>query len=313
MHCFHRFYNVYVMIKTEVSDMEWQQLEYFHTVARLQHMTLASEALSITQPALSRSIGRLEQELGVPLFDRNGRNISLNRYGRVFLSRVDRIMEEYAAGKQEIGDMLHPDRGELSLGFLHTLGVQYVPELIKAFRDVYPDIRFQLHQNSTHILLEQLASGEVDFVLASPRDAKLQIKWARLWSEELFVVVPKSHRLAGSGSILLEDIQSEPIISFKQGYGLRKITDDLFREAGVHPNIRFEGDEVHTIAGLVAAGLGVAVLPETKGIDFSSLALLSIRKPECQRTIGLAWVERRYLSPAAERFRRFVVDYFHIN
>jgi DNA-binding transcriptional LysR family regulator len=288
--------------------VEWQQLEYFHTVARLQHMTLASEALAISQPALSRAIGRLERELGVPLFERNGRSIALNRYGRLFLRRADRMLKEFAEGKQELEDLLHPERGELSLGFLHTLGVQSVPDLIKAFRDDHPDIRFQLHQNSTQYLLDQLASGDVDLVLASPRETKLQIRWAELWSEELFVVVPNGHRLAGSGSIQLEDIRGEPIISFKQGYGLRKITDKLFQEAGFSPDIRFEGEEAHTIAGLVAAGLGVAILPEMKGID-SGLTLLSVRNPGCRRAIGIAWMEGRYLSPAAERFRQFVIDY----
>nr|WP_276203364.1 LysR substrate-binding domain-containing protein [Cohnella thermotolerans] len=97
-------------------------------------------------------------------------------------------------------------------------------------------------------------------------------------------------------------------MSFKQGYGLRKITDKLFQESGFSPDIRFEGEEAHTIAGLVAAGLGVAILPEMKGID-SGLTLLSVRNPGCRRATGIAWMEGRYLSPAAERFRQFVIDY----
>lgn len=139
--------------------MEWQQLEYFHTVARLQHMTLAAQTLCITQPALSRSIARLEKELGVPLFERNGRAIVLNRYGRLFLNRVNRIMNEYQEGKRELEDLIHPEHGEVSLGFLHTLGVHSIPDVIRSFRSAYPQIHFQLHQNSTQFLLDQLSAG----------------------------------------------------------------------------------------------------------------------------------------------------------
>lgn len=290
--------------------MEWQQLEYFHTVARLQHMTMAAQALSITQPALSRSIARLENELGVPLFEREGRSIVLNRYGRLFQTRVDRIMKEYQEGLQEIQYLIDPEHGEISLGFLHTLGVHLIPDLIRGFRDAYPKIHFQLHQNSTQGLMEQLASGDIELCLASPRDTKLQIEWTKLWSEELFVIVPKGHRLAGSDQILLREIRNEPLITFKEGYGLRKITDDLLEEAGIEPHITFEGEEVHTIIGLVAAGLGVAIIPETKGLDRSLLSLIPVQWPSCRRVIGIAWAKGRYLSPAASQFRQFVIDYF---
>lgn len=290
--------------------MEWQQLEYFQTVARLQHMTLAAETLSVSQPALSRSISRLERELGVPLFERQGRSIVLNRYGQLFLVRVNRMMKEYEEGRQEIQDMLSPENGEVSLGFLHTLGVHLIPELIKRFRELYPKITFQLHENNTSSLVDELASGGIDLCMATPKEAKLQIKWAKLWSEELFVLVPAGHRLAGRSSILLQEIEHEPLISFKQGNGLRKITDSLCQEAGISPRITFEGEEVHTIAGLVASGLGVALLPDTKGIDHNELAFVSVRSPVCQRDIGIAWVEGRYMSPAVKTFRQYVIDYF---
>ncbi len=120
--------------------MEWNQLEYFQTVARVQHMTHASEILSISQPALSRSIARLEAELGVQLFERQGRSIILNSYGQLFLKRVNRIIKEFHEGKQELKDLLDPEYGMVSLGFLHTLGPEIIPNLIGAFRTHYPKV-----------------------------------------------------------------------------------------------------------------------------------------------------------------------------
>ncbi|WP_027416751.1 LysR family transcriptional regulator [Aneurinibacillus terranovensis] len=293
--------------------MEWQQLEYFQTVARLQHMTHAAESLSISQPALSRSIARLESELGVPLFERQGRSIVLNRYGRLFLKRVNRIVKELQEGKQEIRDLLDPEYGEVSLGFLHTLGTHLIPDLIGAFRTHYPKVSFQLNQNKSLSLLEQLEAGEIDLCLVTPLETRLQIKWAKLWSEEVFIIVPAGHPIAGCESILLEELADEPFIFLKKGYGFRKITDRLCEEAGINPRVTFEGEEVHTIAGLVAAGLGIAFIPDIKELNWSKISRIRVEWPKCERVIGMAWVEGRYLSPAAKQFRQFVVDYFKEN
>lgn len=292
--------------------MEWQQLEYFQTTAQLQHITRAAEALSISQPALSRSIARLEQELGVALFERSGRAIVLNRYGKLFLVRVNRIMKEYQEGLREIGELMSPQFGEVSLGFLHTLGPQLVPELIRRFRTEYPNIQFQLHQSNTQTLLERMMNGDIDLCLTSlrERDTPPQIRWAYLRSEELFVAVPVGHPLDGRKHIRLEEVGNEHIVSFKMGYGLRKITDELFQQAGIQPKVTFEGEEVHTIAGLVASGLGVAVIPDFQGIDRSQVSLLPVKWPLCRRNIGMAWTEGHYLSPAAEQFRQFILRHF---
>lgn len=293
--------------------MEWQQLEYFQTVANLQHMTLAAERLKLSQPALSRSIARLENELGVPLFDRQGRSIILNRYGQRFLKHVNRILYEYEESKREIQDMINPEKGEVSLGFLHTLGASYIPDLIRGFGKKYPGIKFQLHQNSTQILLNQLTSGEIDLCMSSPTESMPQIEWTHLWSEELFVIAPAGHHLAKLKKIDLEQIANEPLISFKKGYGIRKITDDLLQKAGITPKITFEGEEVRTVIGLVAAGLGVAFIPDIKGVDRKEISLLHVKSPECKRDIGIARVNERYLSPSAIRFWQFVIDHFKQN
>lgn len=291
--------------------MEWQQLEYFQTLARIQHVTRAAEALSLSQPALSRSIARLEEELGVPLFDRQGRTIILNRYGQLFLKRVNRILKEFADGKQELHDLIHPEHGEVALGFLHTLGTGLIPDLIGAFRRQSPTIGFQLIQNHSYSLLKHLDAGELDICLiAEPAETTLPIQWTPLWSEELFAIVPLGHPLAGEESIHLRDIADESFIFLKKGYALRRTTDRLFQEIGIVPRITFEGEEAATVEGLVAAGLGVSLLPDLKGVDKSKIVQIPIREPKCQRVMGMALVKGRYLSPAVLRFKEFVLAHF---
>ncbi|HWO95676.1 MAG TPA: LysR family transcriptional regulator [Bacillus sp. (in: firmicutes)] len=290
--------------------MEWQQFEYFQTLARMQHVTRAAEALSITQSALSRSIARFEDEIGVPLFERQGRSIRLNQYGHIFLKSVDAMMKEFYKGKQEIQDLLEPEQGEVSLGFLHTLSTNLIPDLIASFRTDYPKVNFRLGQGPSHTLLEQLQLGELDLCLIAPMEMKPPIQWKQLWSEELFAIVPKHHKFAGYESITLEEMADESFIHLKKGYSLRLTIEQLFKKAGIAPKITFEGEEADTVAGLVAAGLGVSILPDLKGVDQSKLAQIRIRGRKCQRVIGIAWIQGRYLSPATQQFKQFVMDHF---
>lgn len=273
-------------------------------------MTRAAESLSLSQPALSRSISRLEEELGVPLFDRQGRTIILNRYGQLFLKRANRMLMEFSIGKQELHDLVHPEYGEVALGFLHTLGTSLVPDLIGVFRAQSPTISFQLIQNHSYSLLEHLYAGELDICLvAEPTEAKMPIQWTPLWSEEIFVTLSHKHPLAGAESIMLDELADESFIFLKKGYALRDTTDRLFQQIGISPKIAFEGEEIATVAGLVAAGLGVSLLPNA-GLDKSKIVQIRIRQPKCQRVLGMALVEVRYLSLAASRFKQFVLSHF---
>ncbi|MFF2752836.1 LysR family transcriptional regulator [Psychrobacillus sp. NPDC058041] len=290
--------------------MEWQRLEYFQTMAKVQHMTRAAEILSISQPALSRSIAGLEEEIGVPLFDRQGRSIVLNRYGQMFLLRVNRIIKEMNDGLEDIQQLINPEQGEVSLGFLHTLGTSTVPNIIRAFHKQFPHITFQFKQNHTHTQLQQLKSGELDLCLLASMEDENQIEWTELWRDELYIIIQNNHPLANQKSISLKEIANESFISMKKGYALRKTTDEIFENLGLTPNVAFEGDEVATVAGFVAAGLGFSILPDGGEIHSNKIAKLHINDAKCERTIGMAVVKNRYLSPAAKQFQQFVLDYF---
>ncbi|WP_050182904.1 LysR family transcriptional regulator [Domibacillus robiginosus] len=290
--------------------MEWQQIEYFRVVARMQHITNAAEVLSISQPALSRSMAKLEEELGVPLFERQGRTIKLNEYGQLFLERADRIIKEFQEVKQEIQDLLDPEYGEICLGFMPTLGTYLIPNLVRSFQADYPNVKFQFKQNGNDLLLKQLEAGEIDFCLVSSIADNKQIEWTQLWNEELFLIVPSDHPLSRHESVTLQEIAKETFVLLEKGNGIRGITDRLFDEAGISPEITFEGEEIHTIVAFVAAGLGVTLIPEFKGIDWTRVSRIRIRSSNVQRAIGLASVKGRYVSPAAKRFQRFVTDYF---
>ncbi len=292
------------------NEVEWQQFEYFQTLARLQHMTKAAKELSITQPALSRSLARFEEEIGVSLFERQGRSIRLNQYGEILLKSVKNMMSEFEKGKQEIQHLLDPDQGQVSLGFLHTLSTNLIPDLLVEFRRQYPKVNFSLRQSPTHILLDQLEKGELDICLISPMGIKEPVAWKELWREELFAIVPTNHAFATKEAITIEELVEEPFIHLKKGFSLRVTVEQFLHEVGVNPHVTFEGEEADTVAGLVAAGLGVSILPDLKGVDQSHIVKIPIHYPKCERLIGIAWVKGRYISPAVQNFKEFVLKTF---
>lgn len=290
--------------------MELNQLGYFKLVAEMQHFTQAAKKLAISQSALSRSIAKLEEEIGVPLFERCGKRIFLNNHGQIFLNHVERALREISQGMQAIQDLTNPEHGSVSLAFLHSLGSNIVPNLLGKFRQKYPKVEFKLSQNGTSFLLKQLMIGEIDLCLCSPMSNQTSIEWIDLFNEELFVCVPVGHRLASRSHITLQEIANEPIITFKKDYGLRILTDQLFQTAAIQPEITFEGEEIMTVAGLVESRLGVALIPHIAGLNNENIVFLPVSTPKCARTIGIAWSKNRYLSPVAKRFKDFVVASF---
>jgi len=196
--------------------IEWHQLEYFKTVAVTQNFTQAAKILSISQPALSRSIAKLEGEIGFALFERSGKTIILNSYGQIFLQYVEISMQKIEEGKQVIQDMIQLSEGQVSFAFLLSLGTNLVPNLLSTFRSQNPNIQFKLYQNYTTILLDQLKSGEIDLCLCSPAFVTEGIDWYPLFDEELFVAVPAIHPLAKRRSIQLSEMGGDPIVTFEK-------------------------------------------------------------------------------------------------
>ena len=300
-----------VIRKARWCKVEIQQLQYFKVVAKEQHMTRAAEKLLISQPALSKSIANIEIELGVPLFDRHGRSIHLNRYGEMFLQSVEVILNEYDKIISEFEDITKPGYGEVSLGFIHSLGMEVVPKLMAVVPDYFPHMEFSLTQATSLNLLKRLEEGAIELCLSQEFTSKLiEVEWVELWTEELFVIVPTTHELAKKDEIDLIEIKDEPFISIKRGNSLRQKVDELLKSVGLNPKNSFSGEEMHTVAGFVGAGLGVSMIPNVKGIDQYTVKKLRVKSPKCFRSIGIAWAKNRYLSPAASEIKSFLIEYY---
>lgn len=285
-------------------------LEYFRVAARLQHMTRAAEELCITQPSLSRAIAQIEEELGVRLFDRVGRQVRLNRYGETLLRRVEHARHELEEAKREIDDLAGGNEGFIELA-VHA-GTQLLPDLLSSFRQRYPRIRFRASQLNAPEALEHLERGEVDLCITCPTPQRPGIVSAPLVTEEVVLAVPPDHRIAGREHVQLSEVADEAFISLKPGYNLRDISDAVMRQAGLSFRFAFEGDNPAVIPNLIRSGLGIGFVPAITWSTAmeSSLVLLRLTDTKLDRTLGLSWREDLYPSRAEQHFRRFVVDYF---
>ncbi|MEU6478642.1 LysR family transcriptional regulator [Streptomyces sp. NPDC047017] len=288
-----------------MSPMDLQVLRSFRAVAGGLTVTEAAAEARITQPALSRALRRLEEEVGAELLQRVGRGLRPTPAGRVFKEHVDTVLDGYDRGLRAVAEVVDPEAGVVSLAFLHTLGTWLVPRLVTGFRETFPQVRFELHQHEENGLLQHLLDATADLVITSGDPGHPLVTWRRLLVEPLWLAVPTGHRLAGRGRVPLAEVAGEPFILLKPGYGLRGVTEELCRQAGFTPLVGFEGEEVHTLRGLVAAGLGVSIVPSSP--DAAATGDVPVRYLELTdvhgaRDIGVARLTARTLPPVSRRF-----------
>ncbi|WP_455352863.1 LysR family transcriptional regulator [Streptomyces sp. SYSU K217416] len=283
------------------------RLAYFAGVARHEHVTRAAQEMSVPQSTLSRAMVRLEQDLGVDLFARHGRTVSLTPAGRTFLTSVQRALAEVERAAETVRADADPAAGKVAFGFLHTMGSETVPGLIRAFRADHPRVRFQLVQNYGEAMLERLRAGDLDLCLTSPVPDAPDLVARRLDEQRLRLVVPDDHRLATRRRVRLAEAADETFVTLEPGYGLRRITDDLCAEAGFKPRVAFEGEEAETLRGLVAAGLGVALLPPP-AVARPGVVELTVTAPRAVREIGVAWLDGHPDTAPVAAFKRFLLS-----
>jgi len=290
--------------------MELLQLQYFLAVARLEHMTEAARSLHVTQSSLSKTIQRLEEDLGVPLFDRTGRRLRLNEFGSRFLRRAERALFELKQGKQEMRDLSGLEHSTLELA---VTTASTLPNILRAFRKKMPDIQFHVQMLATQEMVTLLHRGEVDFCLSSPPIEGEDIECQIVCVDPILVAVPKGHRLAERTGVSLTELRDEWFVGVKRGYGTRDLVDSVCNSVGFAPKYVYEGDEPARLSALVEAEIGIAFIPGTARNSRENIRYLHVEDHELVREIALIWHRNRYISRAVSEFRKVVVDYFGTN
>jgi len=286
------------------------QLQYFETLSRVLHYTRAAEELHIAQPSLSYSIGELEKELGVKLFEKEGRRIRLTEYGERFLPYVQKSLLLMEDGVNALKQMRGAAPVTVRLGYFHSISSSLVPSIIA---DVYKepenrDLRFQFTEDTAFDVFNLLKEGKVDLAFVTHRD-----DWAdsiTIMKQPLYLTVPVDHPLAKRSSVTFADYAREPLVVLDKGSSLRTQLDRSFQERGAIPNIVFEVRECNAALQYVALNFGVSILPEVPAMKSERVCTVPIAESgkEFVRTVYLSWNRERPLSPAVQRVRNLIVQ-----
>ncbi|AGP29870.1 LysR family transcriptional regulator [Corynebacterium terpenotabidum] len=297
--------------------MRIDDLGWFLDLVETSNMADTSAATGLSQSSLSRRLARLEAEVGADLFDRRGRTLVLNHRGEVLADTARRTREIWMDGVEEVRRLVDPDRGTVRLCFMHSLGTWMVPDLLRSYRAVHPTVRFELVQGAAQELVDRVDDGRSDLALVGPEPVQAiaagRLGWSELARQRLGLAVPDGHRLAVEpdgtvrDSVDLAEARDEPFVAMLEGFGTRMILDQLSEDAGFRPRLVFESMELTTVAGLVSAGLGVALLP----VDDPNLQLPGVRviplRTGRQRELGVVWSATAELSPPVASFLDAVV------
>ena len=281
--------------------MELRQLIAFKEVASHASFTAAATHLHLTQSAVSQQIKALEDECNVTLFDRSGRLVRLTNAGQVFLSHVERIIAQVENARVEMAEMAGGARGRCRLASLPTIAAYLLPRALATFQRRYPGVEVQLMEAVQLQLLEWVQQGTVDFsIVALPvQDPHLQS--ASLLHDDFVLVVPKDHRFAARHIVKLAELVTERFILFPRGAGGREQFMEACRQVGFEPQIAFEIEDRETILGLVAAGVGITLLPRiiAHHTRVDGPIMVDIVEPRLRREVGVVWRRNRYLPQSA--------------
>lgn len=282
--------------------MEIRQLSYFVKAAELLHFTEAAAAVYITQSTLSQQIKLLEQELGLPLFDRLGKQVRLTEAGKVFLTHARRILLNVEKGKQAIADLNNLVTGELRIGVTYAFTSLILP-VLPVFTKRYPSLKINLEYGAPEILENKLKQSELDLILAfhnqnNDPDFDLQ----PLSKSDIVMVVSKKNPLAKMESISLKDILSRNLILPAKGFSSRNFVDELFEQRKIKPAIKIEMNDMHSLLSLVQNSDEISIINEKALIGWEKLAAIPISGRKLTRQSYIIWHKGAYRNKAAVIF-----------
>lgn len=295
--------------------MELRQLRYFIEVAKREHVTEAADNLNVAQSAVSYQISKLEEELGVKLLERTGRNVKVTQIGNIFLNYIKKALKSIDEAKEKIDEFLDPEAGTIRIGYPTSLASYWLPTVISAYKEKLPNVSFHLRQGSYSFLMEAVKNGEIDIAFLGPvptKDPELEAKI--LFTENISALLPISHRLAEKKSLSLSDLRNDDFVLFPEGYVLNKIAVEACKQAGFTPNITSEGEDMDALKGLVSAGIGISLLPESTFYDSIPrfTVKIPVKSPQVKRTVGVITPKNRELAPSEKVFYQFMIEFFSV-
>ena len=280
-------------------------LRLFMQVAHHRSFSEAGRVANISQPALSRTIKLLEEELGVRLLDRNSRNVMLTTAGEALLPIVERLTADFDGAFHELAETFSGARGRVVVGVLPSVAAALLPRVIASFQPRYPQVDIILRDQISGALYQQLSERQLDLAITTPPSVE-GVRFDPLFDDDWMLVCPVGSKFDKAGPARWSEFEGEPFIAMAPRSSVRDLTDQAMAKADVKARLMFDCTQLATVGALIAAGLGITALPRTTlgMLQAGALTARLLIEPKIERTIGLARLEGRTLSPAADAFVR---------
>jgi LysR family hydrogen peroxide-inducible transcriptional activator len=285
--------------------MEIHQLRYFVAVADEGNFSRAAAKVRVAQPSLSQQIRKLEAEVGQPLFDRLPRSVVLTEAGRCLLEYARQILASIGDARRCVDELKGKIAGDVAVGAIPTIA-PYVPELVVRFQNHYPEVKLEIVEDVTDGITRRIEAGELDVALASTCQESPTLRRERLGNEPLLALVPEGHSLAKKTLIELDDLKSERFLLLHEMHCLSQQVNHLLEARRLRPEIALAGSQLSTIANMVAAGIGISIVPEmmVKHQAVPGCVSLPFAPPVPERELNLLYNPLRFQSKAAAAFRQ---------
>ncbi|MGE8658809.1 MAG: LysR family transcriptional regulator [Achromobacter sp.] len=281
--------------------MDLRPLRALVEVVRQGGFSLAAKAVFATQPTVSKAVRQLEDEIGMPLLDRQAQPPRLTEAGEIVYRRAVKMLAERDDLYAELDELRGLKRGVLRLGLPPLGSSTLFAPMFARFRSRYPHIEISLLEHGGHRLEERVMAGEIELA-ASLRPDSDNFDWQPVAREPLVALLPADHAHAGAAGVSLAQLRDSPFILFETGFALNRIIEQACRRAGFAPTIAARSGQIDFIVALVSAGLGVAFLPRVKAEEerHAGVTLAPLRDAHTDWQMGLVWRRGGYLSPAAQ-------------
>lgn len=292
--------------------MTLYQLAYFSKVAETRSISRAAEELHVTQPAVSKQIKVLEEELGEPLLDRIGKRVHLTRAGEALLAHAERILRSVQEAKTAVHDLSAECSGELVVGTSDHISIHRLPDVLKAYITAYPRVDLKLRCHRSETILDMVLHNAVDIGVITLPPAIGNLVAKVIWTDPMSLVFPRGHPLQALKTIRLKDTAAYPMILPEEGTTTRNAIDDAFARRKLSPTLAMEVAYIETIKGLVKAGLGISILPDKAVEDevrSGALVRKSVADASFSRNLGAVYLKDKFLSRPAREFLAFLDKY----
>jgi LysR family hydrogen peroxide-inducible transcriptional activator len=282
--------------------MEFHQLRYVCAIAETGSFSRAAERCQIAQPSLSQQILKLEEDLGAKLFDRLGRSVRLTEAGRVFVPHARSILAQMEAARSSVAEKSADVHGSVAVGVIPTIAPYLMPRYTAAFAKKYPEAKLRIVEQTTPVLVKGLRELSIDLaILALPlRHKDLEVFPIR--TEPLFAVLPKDDARAKTKWLSLKELRGEPFVMLRDGHCLRDLSLATCTHARITPNIAFESDQISSLLGMVAAGVGVSLVPEMAVDRSAECRYVRLSDARAMRTIVVAVLRGRSFNRVQQAF-----------